>query len=1094
MAPDEDVLTLPDAWRAALHPRRGGTPGPEIKIGPSAVEAARKLVDRTGGAVESLLAAQAGDPELAEAARRHRDGTPDPAGAAAVAAVTATSIDSPGGPAVHRAFIDSWTAEHGIGFAACAAVELSRMAGQRVRGGGWNGLSLGVAYREGLGGAGQEPLRRVRSLLAQAGDRGHEEAAERLAAYRSAPATRWLVSYLVPTRRDWLEECLADGAGPDRGHRWLKLCAVDDAALLGNPPPRLSWNETSLGVLATMADAMGPDVLAVLLRTADSGRLDSRELKIVFETVAVLPTDEAFQALLERLDRKHARPALVAAMNRFPVRAVRLLAAAGSSEATALLREHLPVHAEVVAAALPGLPAEVRAAVEPIAASFVRLPEAPAEDVPGVLARPAWERPDLPVMAGLEPPAGRIFWADGRREEWLGADLTSLRAPEDPDWEALSARYRAGGTPREAAELMVHGPDDVVRPLLAGWKVAHWSGTRDWMRSLIARYGLDSYPAAMGAAKANTSHTRLLMPFAHADVALIMADWLRKSGWQGDIAREWFDWHGTGGVPLLVPAALGKAAARRRSAEIALRHVDATHGRAAVVDAARAVHGDEAADAIGLLLAAHPVETGLVRPPKIGDWADPAALPQVLLRGRERALPQAATRRLIELLALPDPYGLDEVWEACDPESLAEFGWALFQRWRDAGGPSKESWALAQLGRSGDDETVRRLTPVIRAWPGEGGHRYAVTGLGVLAGIGSDVALTHLHGIAQKVKFTGLKVEAQARIEKVADRLGLSTEQLADRLVPDFGLDADGTLTLDYGPRRFVVGFDEHLKPVVSDEDGKRRKALPSPGAKDDPELAPAAHKAFAALKKDVRTVASDQLHRLERTMVAQRRWTTDEFSGFIVHHPLVWHLARRLVWIADDGDTTSLFRIAEDRTLADADDDAFTLPGSARVGIAHPVTMGEAVETWSEVFADYEILQPFPQLGRAVHTLTDEERASGRLERFEKLNVPFGKVLGLVRLGWERGVPQGGGNEMWISRRVAGDRYVMIDLDPGIPAMEPGANGDHQVLERVWLGREPEEYAFRTAGEPPPRFGELDRVTASEILADLTGLADTAV
>lgn len=97
----------------------------------------------------------------------------------------------------------------------------------------------------------------------------------------------------------------------------------------------------------------------------------------------------------------------------------------------------------------------------------------------------------------------------------------------------------------------------------------------------------------------------------------------------------------------------------------------------------------------------------------------------------------------------------------------------------------------------------------------------------------------HLHGIAQKVKFKGLQYEAQQRIRQVAERLGLSTEQLADRLVPDFGLDADGSMVLDYGPRRFLVRFDEQLKPFVADEDGKHRKALPKPGAKDDPELAP---------------------------------------------------------------------------------------------------------------------------------------------------------------------------------------------------------------------------------------------------------------
>ncbi|MFV2180136.1 hypothetical protein, partial [Actinomadura sp. LOL_011] len=70
--------------------------------------------------------------------------------------------------------------------------------------------------------------------------------------------------------------------------------------------------------------------------------------------------------------------------------------------------------------------------------------------------------------------------------------------------------------------------------------------------------------------------------------------------------------------------------------------------------------------------------------------------------------------------------------------------------------------------------------PVIRAWPGEGGHAKAVTGLDVLAAIGTDTALMHLNTIAQRVKFKALKTRAQEKIDEVAAGLELTAEQLAD--------------------------------------------------------------------------------------------------------------------------------------------------------------------------------------------------------------------------------------------------------------------------------------------------------------------------
>ncbi|MFB4319170.1 DUF4132 domain-containing protein [Actinomadura sp. 21ATH] len=505
--------------------------------------------------------------------------------------------------------------------------------------------------------------------------------------------------------------------------------------------------------------------------------------------------------------------------------------------------------------------------------------------------------------------------------------------------------------------------------------------------------------------------------------------------------------------------------------------------------------GGAAAAAAGAFLAEGPTSRLPAVIPKPGPWADAARLPRVLLRDRERALPVDSARHVLTMMAMCEhgrTYpGLDVVKEVCDPGSLAGFSWAVFRWWRLNGGPPKDGWALVQLGVLGDDGTVRRLAPVIRDWPGEGGHKLAEKGLDVLAAIGTEVALMHLHGIATKVRFKGLRARAQEKVESIAADLGLTPERLGDRLVPSFGLDASGGLTLDYGPRRFHVGFDEALKPYVTDGSGKRRKSLPKPGARDDAGLAEPAYARFAALKKDVRTVAAGQVTRLEAAMVGQRRWTAAEFGTYFAGHPLIVHIARRLVWLADHAGTTTAFRIAEDRTYADVHDEPYDLPAAAEVRIAHPVQLDAAtLAAWGEVFADYEILQPFPQLGRTVHVLTGEERAAGRLERFEGITVPSGAVVRLERHGWERGAPGDGGSQGWTSRPVPGGLFVVVDLDPGISiGMIDGI--PEQVLEHVWIGERPVRYRYRT--ETGRTFGELDPLTASEVLAQLTELAGTA-
>ncbi|MYW07388.1 DUF4132 domain-containing protein, partial [Streptomyces sp. SID2563] len=518
------------------------------------------------------------------------------------------------------------------------------------------------------------------------------------------------------------------------------------------------------------------------------------------------------------------------------------------------------------------------------------------------------------------------------------------------------------------------------------------------------------------------------------------------------------------------------------------------HGDAVVREAAEG-YGEKAAAALAGLLAADPLERALPTVmPELPQWADPVLLPQIEVASGG-ALPADAVRHLLTMLALSapgEPYpGLADAIRAVDAASAAEFAWALFEQWRAALLPAEGAWALHALGVLGDDGTVHRLTPVIRAWPGENAHHRAVEGLDVLAAIGSDAALLQLHTLAQRVRFKALKARATEKIAEVAAGLGLTGEQLSDRLVPDLGLDADGSTVVDYGSRTFTVGFDEQLRPCVRDGDGKLRKDLPKPGARDDAELAPAERKRFSALKKEVRAIGSDQVRRLEAAMVTDRSWTAREFTELFVGHPLVWHLVRRLVWLSEADGVTTAFRVADDRSFAGIGGEVFALPEEATVRLPHPLRLGEAVAAWSEVFAEYAIVQPFPQLGRRVFALTEEEAAGHRLGRFEGIKVPTGKVLGLERYGWRRGNPEDNGVERWISKRLGDDCHLVIALDGGI-AVGAVDIYPEQTLETVWLDVEPSDYWH---GRPHDlRFDRLDPVTASELLADLTALTEAAV
>lgn len=73
--------------------------------------------------------------------------------------------------------------------------------------------------------------------------------------------------------------------------------------------------------------------------------------------------------------------------------------------------------------------------------------------------------------------------------------------------------------------------------------------------------------------------------------------------------------------------------------------------------------------------------------------------------------------------------------------------------------------------------------------------------------------------------------------------------------------------------------------------------------------------------------------------MCLRRRWSPENFQLFLVEHPLVRHLTRRLIWgvYSAENQLQACFRVAEDNSYSTADDDLFTLQeGDISVGIPH--------------------------------------------------------------------------------------------------------------------------------------------------------------
>jgi predicted DNA-binding WGR domain protein len=481
---------------------------------------------------------------------------------------------------------------------------------------------------------------------------------------------------------------------------------------------------------------------------------------------------------------------------------------------------------------------------------------------------------------------------------------------------------------------------------------------------------------------------------------------------------------------------------------------------------------------------------------KAPDWARPERLPPLVFEGRR--LNDAQVEDVLAALrrsGLGAPAGLvTALRQHLDRRALGAFAWRLFELWQGEGAPTKEKWAMTALGHLGGDESVLKLTPLLKVWPGEGQHARAVHGLECLRAVGTDTALTQLNGIAQKLKFKGLQNKAREFMEAIATDRGMTKEQLEDRIVPDLGLDERGSRTLDFGPRQFQVVLGPDLAPLVRGEDGKAKADLPKPGAKDDAAKAAEAVADWKVLKKALRDAVKVQAHRLEQAMVTGRRWSAEEFETLLVRHPLMVNLVRRLLWagFGKDGKPLRTFRVTDEREYADAKDAACSPEGVAAVGVVHPLHLSAAERgAWGEVFGDYEIIAPFPQLGRALHHLEPGEAAAQDITRFAKVKVPGVSVAGaLEKAGWSRGYLQDHGDfHEYFKFFPGGCVTAVVAVEPGLWASNI-ADPQEQSLPHCYFlaGQARPDWRRDPSREVPP--GRVDPVVVSEVLADLVLVA----
>lgn len=314
-------------------------------------------------------------------------------------------------------------------------------------------------------------------------------------------------------------------------------------------------------------------------------------------------------------------------------------------------------------------------------------------------------------------------------------------------------------------------------------------------------------------------------------------------------------------------------------------------------------------------------------------------------------------------------------------------------------------WVAASLdSKHQTDELARAMGLVAIASykkiPGRGmripkvGHA-AVYALSQIPGRAS---LGQLAMLRIKVMYGQALKQIEKALDAAAEREGLPRDEIEEIAVPSYGLDAVGlgTETIGDFTAEVRVGGPKgatHAELSFVTAAGKRLKSVPAAVKKDHADEL----KELKASLKDLQKMLPAQRDRLDALFVANRTWSYDAWRERYLDHPLVGVLARRMIWVFDDGkDKVAAAWLAEGFTpdneiLPHADGRLVRLDGTALepdpdttiVSLWHPVEAESPpdepcvqadVEGWRRFYEDRGIRQPFKQAHREIYLLTDAE------------------------------------------------------------------------------------------------------------------------